>query len=92
MIELARRTTIRFSLPEDTFFLSLLALPPAANVVESIFFTEHRLPNRPSTSRVGAYQSGKILSDCAGGAAPFWIAERADATGHHRYYGRSAYP
>jgi hypothetical protein len=75
-----------------SLFLSLLAFPPAANVVESIFFAARQLLNRPSTSPVGACQSGKILSDHAWSAAPFWIVERADVTGHHRYYGRSAYP
>jgi hypothetical protein len=78
---------------EDTMkslFLSLLAFQPAANVVESIFFTARQIPVGPSSVRTR--NSGKIISDCAQSTAAFWIAHQADVTGHHRYYGRSAYP
>jgi hypothetical protein len=75
-----------------TLFLSLLAFQPAANAMETIVFNARRVPHRPWTRPAGARKSDKIISDSACSTAPYWIADRADVTGHHRYYGRDAYP
>jgi hypothetical protein len=62
-----------------TLFISLLALPAAA-VFESV-----RL-QWTGPSMGSARKSGAIISDRSSGLAP------DDLGGHHRYYGRSAYP
>jgi hypothetical protein len=73
-----------------TVFLSLLALQPAVNTIETILFRARQLSDAPSPGAAG--KSGQIISDRAWSTASFWIADRDNSTGHHRYYGRSAYP
>ncbi len=83
------------ALPEDalkTLFLSLLAFQPAAKAIEIVLFNARRLLHGSSMEPVGARKSAKLIGDCSVERRAFWIADRADETGHHRYYGRSAYP
>jgi hypothetical protein len=62
-----------------TLFVSLLALP-AATVLGSVV---SQLMGAPA---VAPRKSGAIISDRMSDPAPY------DLDGHHRYYGRSAYP
>jgi hypothetical protein len=80
---------------EDTLkilFLSLLAILPAVNTMETILFATRWLPDDPSTGANGTHKSEKIISDRASNDSPFRVADRVDAVGNHRYYGRAAYP
>ena len=63
-----------------SLFVSLLALP-AATMLESVVL------HLTGASAVAAAKSGAIICDC-GSASD--LAQ--DESGHHRYYGRSAYP
>ena len=71
-----------------SIFLGLLALPPAANALGSIFFAPLLRPKRRAMDQVRVPRG--ILSDHRWGANPV-PADLPDMTGHHRYYGRSAY-
>jgi hypothetical protein len=64
-----------------TLFVSLLALPATA-VLESVAL------QLTGASVVSTRKSGAIICDCGSGSA----LEQHDLRGHHRYYGRSAYP
>jgi len=75
-----------------TLFLSLLAFPPAATAMETVLSNVRRLPHGSSTGPVAERKSVELISDGAVERWAFWIADRADETGHHRYYGRTAYP
>jgi hypothetical protein len=75
-----------------SLFLSLLAILPAVNTMETILFATRWLPDDSSAGAAGTHKSEKIISDRAWNDAPFWVADRADAAGHHRYCGRAAYP
>ena len=63
-----------------SLFVSFLALPAAA-VLESVVM------QLTGASAASAGKSGAII--CNGGS-PSDVAQ--DDSGHHRYYGRSAYP
>lgn len=63
-----------------TLFVSLLALP-AATVLGSVV-------SQLKGASVSARKSGAIICDRDWGSD----SVRDDAGGHHRYYGRSAYP
>jgi hypothetical protein len=92
---LARTKTHSGLVAEDalkTLFLSLLAFQPAANAVETIVFNARWVPHRRSTKPIGARKSDRIFSDCAWGPTSYEIGGRTDEPGHHRYYGRDAYP
>jgi hypothetical protein len=77
------------SVLKSHFLLGLLALQPAASALESIFFVPRLRPTRRSIAQVRAPQA--IISDYRWSATPFAVIDRHDMTGHHRYYGRSAY-
>jgi len=64
-----------------SLFVSFLALPAAA-VLESVVM------QLTSARAIPAGKSGAIICDCGSGSA----LEQHDLRGHHRYYGRSAYP
>ena len=64
-----------------SLFVSFLALPAAA-VLESV------VVQLTSARAASAGKSGAIISDCGSHSA----LAQDDSGGHHRYYGRSAYP
>jgi hypothetical protein len=64
-----------------SLFVSFLALPAAA-VLESVVM------QLTSARAVSAGKSGVIICDCGSHSG----LVQDDSSGHHRYYGRSAYP
>ena len=64
-----------------TFFVSLLALP-TATLLGSV------LSQFNGSSTISSRKSAVMISDCS------WSSDlvQDDLGGHHRYYGRSAYP
>jgi len=61
--------------------------------METILFATRR---RSHVSCRGAAasmnKSGKIISDRVSNAMSFRAADRTEEAGHHRYYGRAAFP
>lgn len=65
-----------------SLFVSFLAILPAVNAMETVVFSQRRAPRlamRP-----------KII--CDQGKTELGADDVRNATGHHRYYGQSAYP
>ena len=76
-----------------SLFLSLLAFQPAVRpAVSSVLFAAR--PRAP-TPRSGPERAGRplgIVNDIVWSAPANVVADEHDLAGHHRYYGRSAYP
>ncbi len=65
-----------------SLFVSFLAILPAVNAMENIVFKQPRAPRRAVRTRMICDQSKTDIG----------ADDVHNATGHHRYYGQSAYP